>query len=303
MTHFALMLLWWIIKDFWQLADRMLRVFSRVQPLLWSMCCQNALYLSFRCFNQLLSPVTRTPGETINFVVCILMLFFTVLLSTVMSFLINKELLGWMFGALNPSHPLLPLYISATVLLRVAVGFCHAYLSEQSTVLLLMLACNGMFVVVLVILRKIFLSKSVWTCAFMRNMCSCSLQCILFVEYLTNNEEEVFAALEMSTLIAIFFGAVLEFLCQLIGLARKQAEEKTASHRIIIKKLQVTVARISAASSRARLTITTLPSIADPANSNIFGEPPPSKFRVKVDPVQRQKLRKLQLLEYRTTTN
>lgn len=238
--YFALMLLWWLVHDLWKFFNKLLRPFSRLKPLMWSLCCQNVLNLSFRCFSQLLSPISRTLGETINITACIIILFIVVVLAISMSSLIDNKLLDWMFGAVNRRHSLMPLYISAALLRRVAFGFCFAYLSSQGMLLLVMLAFNGIFLLVLVSLRKAFLSKSMWTCALLKNVLRCLLQCILIVEYLTDGkEEDMFAALEMTMLIAIFCSTVLEFLCQLIDLQKKKPERKTMRQMTVVKKSQI----------------------------------------------------------------
>lgn len=121
---------------------------------------------------------------------CLLVLFATVVLAISMPFVLSKAVLTELFGHLRLKNMHSRLYLSAAVLLRVGVGFCHAYIIQSCPLLLAAIASFELvFIVLLVVLRRGFLSKSVYVCILAKNVMGCLFKCVLLVEsYIFSDE-------------------------------------------------------------------------------------------------------------------
>lgn len=109
-------------------------------------------YLSFRTFVQLLAPTTTTKEEIVNLLLCLTVLFFTLFLAISFPALLCKSVLTPMFNHLNPKSYEFHCYSPPSLLL---LGFCHAFLSMNCRLQLIMvLVLELLFVFVLVRLKK-----------------------------------------------------------------------------------------------------------------------------------------------------
>lgn len=78
---------------------------SSLSTLIWSICCQCTQHLSFRCFNQLTTPVATSFIQYLNLVVCLLVLFAITLFAVSLPFLMkyNGDSYCILEGILRPN--------------------------------------------------------------------------------------------------------------------------------------------------------------------------------------------------------
>ena len=188
-THVGLMILFGLLKC-WKKIQKMLAMFQFMASLVWSLCCQNTQYLSFRAFVQLLASQTTAKGEVINLILCILVLFLSLFLAVSLPVLIQRKVLTVMFVHLNPRTRSFHWYISASLLLPFWIGFSHAFLSNCAIQLTVMLLLELQFVWVLVILRRVFFSKTVLLFTLIKQALRVTLQVVLLVENYASSYED-----------------------------------------------------------------------------------------------------------------
>lgn len=158
-THFALMLLHKLLCC--AFLRKSIKIFSFVSPLLWSLCAQNTLYLSFRTFLQLLAITSTTYGELVNIAACLLTLFLTLALSISAPIIYQRSVLPLLFDYLRPKSQSSYIYMGLSALRPFALGFCHAYLNSCESQLCCMLTVELLTFLLIVWCSKSFISKTV----------------------------------------------------------------------------------------------------------------------------------------------
>lgn len=208
------MLTWKLLAKCKLLQD-MLVVFSFVSSLMYSLCCQNTQYLSFRTVVQLLASTATTTGEVANIVGCLLVLFLTLALAVAMPVFLKRKVLAPMFGHLNPRHPSFHCYLSLSFLRSFALGFCHAYLNSNCPLqLTVILAIENLLILIIVTLRHAFLSKLVLLFTLVKQVLRAVLSSVLLFEYNISETESIaetasFAVLELTIIGGVLVTAVL----------------------------------------------------------------------------------------------
>lgn len=150
---------------------KLLLTFSALSTLMWSLIGQNTRYLSFRCFMQLRLPVALTIGEHINLCICYIALFLIVVLSVCIPFFMKSFGVTYrlIFDQIRPRLTISMVFISAYNLFRLFTGFCHAYLHDDYSLQVGMLALShSIELLILTNIQFCFLSKSVVLCFITR---------------------------------------------------------------------------------------------------------------------------------------
>lgn len=211
-THLLLMVLWRAIPNYPKIR-KWLKSFSLFTPLLWTLCCQNAQYLSFRSFAQLLAPVAQTPGPHTNLVFSLMVLFGAVVLAISTPFILKHTTCAILFDCIYPTGGQFVLYVSTAIIVKVITGFCHAYLHyDQLLQLSVMLTIEVSFTCLILYLRTSFKSKSVWLCVILKSMSRVLLNMAIILELCvdhTTEECEIFAMIELFLIGTVFTTSIL----------------------------------------------------------------------------------------------